>query len=570
MSKKYYSMFWGGTLTCLVVSINIMVDTLMSGLFLGDKAVAGISLVTPLYDCASFFATLFSLGVPILYTNAMGRFDDEEADKVFGSAITTCIATGAIMCALAFLFKENYLGFFGADPLIHNYAGEYLSQIPLLFLLIPFQNLICVMVFSDGDERQCLASNIAELLSKILFSLLLIGRLGVRGLALSSVLAAVISIVVCLFHFFKEKNSLRMNLYFSGRHFISSALYGLTDSSLWLFMAFSSGILCKYITLFWGSEMLILASVVNLMRNLEYLFDGIGEAASPIMGIYHSEQCHPGIRKIWDIARKTAILEGIFIAALCFIFADSIPGLLGISGEELSRYAANGTRIICLSFPIVSLLYLLTSYYLILDRILLSSAVNFLRLMFFSIIFALSGSALWGVYGLFAGIALAPFVTWLSLVAYVTLKYGKGAYPLLTETEGMSNESFLFEFPITPEDIVSTRNDVEKTLMDLGFEKQSVLRAILLFEEIFMLIYGRNRGTLVQAECSIAISGDILRFIGRDNGVDYDLSDEDMIPESLRDYVVSRLASRKAFASKHLIAMSFNRNMFEIKMRRLR
>ncbi len=562
-------MFWGGTLTCLVVSVNIMIDTMIAGLFLEDKAVAGINLVTPLYDCASFFALLFSMGVPILYTSAMGRFDDDEANRVFGSAITTCIATGAIMCALAILFKENYLGFFGADRLIHNYAGEYLSQIPLLFLLIPFQNLICVMVFSDGDESLCLVSNIAEFLSKTLFSLLLVGRLGVRGLALSSVIGAAISITVCLFHFFREKNSLRMNLYFSWRHFISSAFYGLTDSSLWLFMALSSGILCKYITTFWGSEMLILASVVNLMQDLEYLFDGIGEAASPIMGIYHSEQCHAGIRKIWDMARKTAIMEGIFIAALCFIFADSIPRLLGISGDELSRYAVTGTKIICLSFPIVSLLYLLTSYYLILDRILLSSAVNFLRVLFFSVIFALSGSALWGVYGLFAGIALAPFVTWLSLVAYITLKYGKGAYPLLTEAEGMDRESFFFEFSITPEDIVSTRDDIEKKLMDQGFEKHSVLRAILLYEEIFMLIYERNRGTLIQAECSIAISGDILRLIGRDNGVDYDLSDEDMIPESLRDYVISRLASRKVFSSKHLIAMSFNRNMFEIKMKRL-
>ncbi len=568
ITKKYFSMFWGGTLTCMVVSVNLMLDTFMAGAFLGEGAAAGVNLVTPLYDFASFIAMLFSLGVPILYSNAMGRFDEDEADMVFGTSVTVSVIVGTLMCILAFFFSQDYLHFFGADPSIYSYSKEYLNWIPLLFLLLPFQNLICAMIFADGDEGLCLASNIAESLTKILFSLLLIKKLGIQGLAVASCLGAVFSIIICLCHFFREKNSLRMNFHISKKHVINSVCYGLPDSTVWLFMAAASGVLCKFVTGYFGSEMLILVSVVNLMWEIQYLFDGIGEAVSPIIGIYHSEQCYTGVRKIWKIAQKTALAEGAVIGIFCLCLSGKVPGILGITDEGLSRYASAGVRILCLSFPVVSVLYLLTSYYLILEKIGLGLAINFMRILLLPLIFALPGSVLFGIYGLFAGITVAPFAAWLFFAAFINLKYGKGAYPLLSKREEKDVASFLFEFKVTPEEIVSSRNDIENTLKVYGFDKPSVLRILLLFEEIFMLISERNPGRVVRAECSIIVTRDILKLIGRDDGVETDLSDADMKVESLRGYVVSRLTSQRAFVSKHLTAMSFNRNMFEIRMER--
>ena len=67
MTKKYYSMLLGGTLTMMVASVMLMSDSVIAGAVIGSNAVAGITLVTPLYSLAAFFGSIISLGVPILY-----------------------------------------------------------------------------------------------------------------------------------------------------------------------------------------------------------------------------------------------------------------------------------------------------------------------------------------------------------------------------------------------------------------------------------------------------------------------------------------------------------------------
>ncbi len=55
ISSKYYTMLAGGTLTSLLVAAVVMADTFIAGLMLGERGVAGVNLVMPIYAPASFF-----------------------------------------------------------------------------------------------------------------------------------------------------------------------------------------------------------------------------------------------------------------------------------------------------------------------------------------------------------------------------------------------------------------------------------------------------------------------------------------------------------------------------------
>ena len=104
MSKKFYSMLLGGTLTMMVVSIMLMSDSIIAGAVIGSDAVAGVTLVTPLYSLAAFFGSLISLGVPILYTTEMGKFNKKRADQVFGLGVLMSIVVGIVLFILTSLF----------------------------------------------------------------------------------------------------------------------------------------------------------------------------------------------------------------------------------------------------------------------------------------------------------------------------------------------------------------------------------------------------------------------------------------------------------------------------------
>ncbi len=568
MKKKYFSMLAGGTLSCMVVTVLIILDTVIAGLYIGEKAVTAINLIYPLYSLASFFALFTALGIPITYSAAVGKFDHARAQKLFAFGVVITILTGIIMCILTIALSGVYMEFFGVEPEIDEYARNYLSWMPALFLLLPLQNLISAMVFTDGDESLSVLANVLEAAGNTVFSVLLLQKMGTAGIAAGSVIGIVISISVCLLHFLNKDHNLKLGLYFSKEYFMDLANYGVTDSGVWLFMAVSTGLMNKYVTAYFGMGLLVLVSVFNLMRELQLFFDGIGEAITPILGIYYSEKCYVGVKKIWDLATRTALIEGFVIGALCFALSGQVPGILGISSPIIADYAVMGIRIMSFGLPAASVIFLLTAYYIVIDRIVLSLVVSGLRYTILTLPLALLGGAFFGAEGMFAGIALAPYGALLVIFIYIRIRFGKDAFPLFLDEKEKKVLSFLFEFDLYPEDIARVRDEAENILADCGYERQSVLRAMLLFEEIFMLIYERNPQGNVCAECSIVIKDDIMKLVGRDDGKEIDISDEDMRLESFRSYVLSRLISDRDTAAKHLIAMSYNRNMFEMELQK--
>ena len=75
-----------------------------------------------------------------------------------------------------------------------------------------------------------------------------------------------------------------------------------------------------------------------------------------------------------------------------------------------------------------------------------------------------------------------------------------------------------------------------------------------------MLIADKNQGEKILSECSIIIKDDI-QLIIRDNGVIFDITDEDSKISSLRSYVVANIMSSQQ-RKFHLVSTSYNRNIF--------
>ncbi|MBR4726866.1 MAG: multidrug transporter MatE, partial [Clostridia bacterium] len=106
MVKKYDKMLLGGTLTMMVVSVLLVSDSVIAGLFVGSDGAAGITLVTPLYSVSAFFGSVFSLGVPIRYSLEMGSFRKKDADRVFGVGLLLSIVVGLLLFSFASLFGD--------------------------------------------------------------------------------------------------------------------------------------------------------------------------------------------------------------------------------------------------------------------------------------------------------------------------------------------------------------------------------------------------------------------------------------------------------------------------------
>ena len=562
--KKYFSMLAGASFTSIVNALLLITDSIICGQMLGDRAVSAISLVSPIYNLSIFIAMILSLGIPILYSRAMGSFRKKEADQVFGCGLFTAIVGGFLIFIVVTFFQDAYLAQYHPTEELSQMAKDYLFWVRFELLLMPVAEVVVETVFADGDEACIVEVSIVETGSNILLSILLCRTMGIAGVALASFIAVTLRLLVSLTHLLKKNNSIRLNLYFSFSILRKSIRLAVIDAGNYLSLTVFCYVLNAFIIWYFGPDMLILAAVILMVQEFQLFFDGIGVVITPIIIMYLSERCYAGVRRVWRLASRTAVTLGGVVMILLITLCGWLPGLLGITDPALMETASRGVILMSFGMISVSWLYLLTSYYRLLDRILLSLAIGVLRdavcVLGFLVVFGM----LFGIYGVFLGIAVGALAAHFLSLGYVLLRYKKENLPLLIADGEKEWKSAVFDLTIRPEAVVETRNAVEGFLREHQAEETVIRRCMLVLEEVLMLVYEKNKGKKILGECAMTMSPKKVLLVLRDNGVEYDLTDANMDIESFRCYIAPRILRQWTHEGKHLMTMSFNRNCLEV------
>ena len=566
ISSKYYSMLAGGTLTSLLVTAVLMADTFIAGLMLGEAGVAGVNLVMPIYSLSSFFALMFSLGAPILYNHHVGAFQKEEADRTFGTGLLSTMIIGALLFILLLIFGDAYLRFYGASPEIYEMAKGYLKWMRFVVLLSPVNALVSGMVYADGDEIVSASADLISGVGNIILSIILCRIMGIEGLGLASFLSVTVAFGTLFIHFTKKNNSLRLNLYLSADIVKNIVKYSIVDASTYLFIAIFTFGCNRLVVYFLGSDMIFVASVIILVKELQILFDGIGSAITPLISLYLGEETYDGVHEIWSHAKRTERIESALVTGLILIFAPYIVQIIGVTDPQYIRIATMELRFLSLSMIFTCRLYLDSSYYIVVDKIPLGVLICALRDLVISLPLAVLGTWIGGVNGMGICLMLAQPISYLISVRYVKRRYGKENYPLFIADKENSRRSLFYELEITPENVISVRDSIGKDLDQSGCSKKTVNKVMLLVEETLMMISENNPKKQVLAECSILL-GDSLKVIIKDDGIIFDLTNSDMKVDSLRSYIISNLAENISTRKMHFLSLSYNRNVFEIKQK---
>ena len=564
MSKKFSLMLLSGTLTWMVVSILSMSDSIVAGVAIDSYAVAGVTLVTPIYSLSAFFGSLFSIGVPVLYTTEMGKFNKEKADRIFGTGMLLSILIGSILFILVNLFGEVYLC--SSSPLkeVLSKANEYLYWMRFTILILPLQTFIGAMVLSDGDESISNIANVIQVVGNIIFSIILSKLMGIYGIGLASFLFYAISIVILFLHFLKKNNSLRLNLYFSLDILKGVLHYSLINSSSYLFLSIFVVIVSTFVSTKYGPEYLILASAIMLCREFQVLFDGIGEAINPIFSVYVAEKNHKGLRFAYSLANKAAIIEGTCVTIFLMLIAPYVPQILNITDPILIHSVVIAIRLVSLNSIFVSLLYLLTSYYLVIEHITLGLIVCAMRDVVLSIVFIIILGGAFNLTGMLIGIAIAPAIAYILLMICITLRYGSKDCPLLLSQVEEAKNYYLFNITTKHDEIISMQKEIEMILNKHSVNKRTISETMLLIEEMYVLISQMNNNKEVFVECTVFVHPNGIQIISKDDGVSFDMADENISTKSLSAYTVSMYLEKKEFTNRHLTTMSFNCNSFFI------
>lgn len=558
--EKFKGLLLAGSFSTLMEFLMGLSDSVVAGNILGESALAGVNLVSPVMSAVTFFAGLVGVGMGVNYSYESGRCDLARARQFFSQGLWTVLAVGAALVAALMLGRDAFIGFMDPSPEIAAHAASYWRWYVPTGAMEPAVVLLVNVAMADGDVRLCFLCYVVQLVVNIGISFAAVKYLGmgVGGCSFGTFVTYAVAVALLSCHFLKKSNTFRLAAHFSLRDTVKIVKSSFGDASSFLCTAVLFFFLNKFVIANYGSGVLpVLSAVIATIGFLE-VFNGVGAAVAPIVIVYVGERNTKAVRAMMRVADRWAVAEGLSLAALLAAFPQLVVRLVGIVDPALASAAAAAVRFVSVGLVFYSIVYLYNSYYIFISHEMLAVAVTVLN----GLVMPVALVSLLGRFGLswvWASLAAAPVAAMALCAGYLVLRYGPRRFPLLLPL-GRDANITVFNLNLSEREIAETAAKVAERLKEARVDALKAMRASLMTEEVLMAVKDRNAGRDVIAEVTLDLNEGVQLTL-RDSGEIFDITDTDAHISSLRTFLVASVMERQA-VRKNLVTTGFNRNIF--------
>ena len=422
-------------------SLYNMVDSIFIGHGVGPLAISGLALTFPLMNLAAAFGSLVGVGAATLISMRLGQRDYETAQRVLGNVLVLNLIIGIAFGLVALLFLDPILYFFGASEATIGYAREYMTVILLGIPLTMLYNMEAALLRAVGNSvtpllfllfKSMYATINTVVINTILDPLFIFGfGWGIRGAAIATVLAQVISLVWQL-RILSNKQELlhfRRGIYRLRKKIVRDMLaIGMSPFLMNLAACFIVILINKGLKEYGGDLMIGAYGIVNRLAFFFVMIVlGVNQGMQPIAGYNFGAKQYDRVMRVL----KLTMIGATCVTTAGFLLGEFMPRLavgMFTSDEELIRLAVEGMRIVFFCFPIIGFQMVATNFFMSIGMagkaIFLSLSRQLLFLMpgliflphIFDVCTEWNGS--WGVW---CSMPLSDFLA--SLVAFFMLTY---------------------------------------------------------------------------------------------------------------------------------------------------
>lgn len=194
--------FWGNVFQLLYS----LVDTKIVGSTLGTEALAAVGSVSTLHTLMTGFLNGLTLGFSLITAMCFGAKNRKRLKKTFAAAISLGVLTTLALVLMLMIFLHPVLNLLHVPQAQFEMAYAYISVLIVGLFATLFYNLCANTLRAIGDALTPLIFLIVATVSNIgLDYLFILGfQMGVQGAAYATVLAQLLSLVLCLIRIFRK------------------------------------------------------------------------------------------------------------------------------------------------------------------------------------------------------------------------------------------------------------------------------------------------------------------------------------------------------------------------------
>jgi putative MATE family efflux protein len=314
----------------LVMSLNMIVDTIFVGQWIGSLAIAAITVVLPIVFLISSLGMGIGIGGSSIISRALGAKAAEKAYLTFGNQIFLTLVLSILFVLVGILFNEPILLLFGANGDILAPATSYFNVVLYGVPFLAFAMMGNPVIRAEGKPKFAMYAMIIPAISNILLDIVFIKFLGLGMFGAG--LATSISYAACglfIFGFFLSKKS---ELSILAKNFILSfsivkeivQLGGVTvarQGTISVLMIVLNATLFTY----GGENAIAVYGIINrVMMFALFPVLGVTQGFLPIAGYNIGAKNNDRVRKVI----KIAIIYGSAVASLIFLGIICFPGAI--------------------------------------------------------------------------------------------------------------------------------------------------------------------------------------------------------------------------------------------------
>lgn len=295
---------------------------------IGADALTGVGVCMPLIMMVSAFAALVGFGGSPRASIAMGKKDNDSAEKILGNCFTTQILISFVLTAVLLIWNRDLLMAFGASENTISYGTRYMNIYSVGTIFVQLTLGMNAFITAQGFAKTGMLSVLIGAVSNIILDPIFIFgfNMDVQGAALATIISQALSCVWVVSFLFGKKTILKIrkeNMRLSASVILPCLALG---TSTFIMQASESVIsICFNSSLQkFGGDIAVGAMTIltSVMQFAMLPLQGLGQGAQPIISYNYGAGSARRVKDAFKLLLKISLGYALFLWAMVMI----LPG----------------------------------------------------------------------------------------------------------------------------------------------------------------------------------------------------------------------------------------------------
>jgi putative MATE family efflux protein len=352
----------------LVMSLNVLVDTIFVGHWIGSTAIAAINVVLPVSFFIAALGMAIGIGGSSIISRALGSQQKDKALKTFGNQVSLTLLLTMAMVVFGLWFTDAIIDSFGGKGAIFEPAKVYYK---IVLYGVPFLAL-CMMgntvIRAEGKPKFAMYAMMIPSVGNLILDYLFINVLnyGMAGAAWATTLSYVFCFIYIIWFFNSKHSELKIGFLHFGLNLnivkeigslgIVTLARQAVVSITYLFM--------NNILYHLGGEVSVTAYAIVGRMLMFAMFPVLGmtQGFLPIAGFNYGAQNYARVREALNNAIKYASILATFVFLILMFFPETITKMFTTDAEVLKQ-TPSAMRWVFAATPIIAIQLIGAAYF---------------------------------------------------------------------------------------------------------------------------------------------------------------------------------------------------------------